>query len=69
MSYREFKIKVRKIANRAGEEIEVKFHHNKETGKYYANFTDAACTTIEGNSKSLKVTVKWGNRHQAMAAI
>lgn len=66
MSYEVFRRKVNALANRVGMRS-VRFNNDTEKGKYFANFPDG--TTIIGNSASLRVTVKFGSGHQAMAAI
>lgn len=67
MSYEVFKNKVSAIAKRCGNGISVAFSTDEEIGKHTAKFSDG--TEIVGNSKALKVTVKWGSGHTAMAAI
>lgn len=45
--------------------IKVRFHHDEETGKHYANCSNG--TTIIGNSVSPRMAVKWGSGHMAYA--
>ena len=67
MSYEVFKRKVNALINRADAGIKVRFHHDAEHGRFFAKFSDG--TTIIGNSSAMKVTVRFGSGHQAMAAI
>lgn len=67
MSYDAFRRKVNALISRAGGGISVRFHNDDENGKFFANCSDG--TTIIGNPSSLKVTVRFGSRHQAMAAV
>lgn len=67
MSYDVFRRKVNALISRAGGGISVRFHNDAEKGKFFANCSDG--TTIIGNSSSLKVTVRYGSGHQAMASI
>ena len=67
MSYEVFKNKVTAMINRAGSGLKVRFSTDEEIGKHYASCSDG--TTIIGNSSSLKVTVKWGSGHTALATI
>lgn len=67
MSYEVFRRKVNALINRVGGNISVRFHNDAEKGRFFANCSDG--TTIIGNPSSLKVTVRYGSGHQAMAAI
>lgn len=67
MSYEVFKRKVNALIARAGGRITVRFSTDAEAGKHYADCSDG--TTIAGNLSCLKVTVRYGSGHQAMAAI
>ena len=65
MSFDMFKSAVLRIAQSAG--VSVDFSTNEDTGKHIAKCSDG--TTIIGNPTSMKVTVKWGSGHTAMATI
>lgn len=65
MKYEVFVKKVREIADRAGEE-NVRFSHDTEKGKFFADFPDG--TRITGNPSCLRISVKFGGHH-AMATI
>ena len=67
MSYEVFERKVNALIKKAGGKITVLFHNDTDKGKFFANCSDG--TTIIGNPKSLKVTVRFGSGHQAMATI
>lgn len=67
MSYEVFRRKVNALVNRAGGNITVRFHNDTEKGRFFANCSDG--TTIIGNPTSLKVSVRFGSGHQAVAAI
>lgn len=67
MSFETFIQKVSALIARVNDGTTVRFHHDEEKGRYYANCSDG--TTIIGNSSALKVTVRFGSGHQAMAAI
>lgn len=67
MSYESFKAKVQILLSRIGQSSSVQFSNDEEKGKYSAKCSDNV--TIIGNSSSLKVTVKWGSGHTAMANI
>lgn len=67
MSYEVFERKVNALIQKAGGDIAVRFHNDTDKGKFFANCSDG--TTIIGNRDSLKVTVQFGSKHQAMAAI
>lgn len=67
MSYAVFRRKVNALIARAGGGISVRFHHDTEKGKFFANCSDG--TTIIGNPACLKVTVRYGSGHQMMAVI
>ena len=67
MSYEAFQQKVNALIRRSGAGVNVRFHHDSEKGKHYANCSDG--TTIVGNAINLKVTVKWGSGHKAIASI
>ena len=38
-----------------------------DNGKHYANISDG--TVIEGNTVAMKVSVRWGSGHRALATI
>jgi len=67
MSYDVFQRKVNALIVKAGGKITVKFSHDADKGKFVANCSDG--TTIIGNQSGLKVTVRFGSGHQAMASI
>lgn len=67
MSYEVFRRKVNALIQRTDSSIKVKFHHDADLGRFFANCSDG--TTIIGNSSAMKVTVRFGSGHQAMAAI
>lgn len=68
MSYEVFQRRVSELVNRVkGSKPTVKFRHDAEHGKHYANFSDG--TTIIGNTVATKVMVKWGSGHCATANI
>ena len=67
MSYESFKAKVNTLIRRSGQNVSVRFSADNEKGKLYANLSDG--TTITGCPCSLKITVKWGSGHTAMATI
>ena len=67
MSYQAFQVKVNALIARAGGGISVRFFNDTDKGRFFANFSDG--TVIVGNPSSLKVTVKYGSGHQAMATI
>ena len=66
MSYERFKAHINGLISKAGGGITVRFKHT-EDGKHYANCSDG--TVITGNSSSLKLTVRYGSGHQAMAEV
>ncbi len=67
MSYEVFQRRVNALINRAGGGIMVRFNNDTDKGKFFANCSDG--TTIIGRPSSLKVTVRYGSGHQAMATI
>lgn len=68
MSYEVFQQRVSELVDRVkGSKPTVKFRHDAEHGKHYANFSDG--TTIIGNTVATKVMVKWGSGHCATANI
>lgn len=67
MSYEIFQLKVNALIDRAGGGIRVHYNNDMDKGVYFAKCSDG--TTISGNALSLKVTVRYGSGHQAMAAI
>lgn len=67
MSYEVFQRKVNALINRAGGGVGVHFRNDADEGKFIANFSDG--TNIIGRPSSLKVTVRFGSGHQAMAII
>jgi len=67
MTFEGFEAKVNALIKRAGNGIEVRFSRDTESGRYFAHCSDG--TTIIGHSAALRVTVRFGSGHQAMAAI
>lgn len=68
MSYEVFQKRVNALVNRMnGSKPAVKFRHDAERGKHYANFSDG--TTIIGNTVAKNVMVQWGSGHRATANI
>lgn len=68
MSYEVFQKRVNELVNRVkGSKPTVKFRHDAERGKHYANFSDG--TTIIGNTVAKNVMVQWGSGHRATATI
>lgn len=66
MSYEVFKNKVTTLLSKVGG-VTAEFSNDADNGRFFANCSDG--TTLTGHAKSLKVTVKWGSGHTAMAAI
>lgn len=68
MSYEVFQKRVNALVDRMkGSKPSVKFRHDPERGKHYANFSDG--TTIIGNTVAKNVMVQWGSGHRATATI
>lgn len=68
MSYEVFQQRVNKLVDRMkGSKPTVRFRHDAERGKHYANFSDG--TTIIGNTVAKNVMVQWGSGHRATATI
>lgn len=67
MSFDMFKTRVNALIAKAGGGIGVDFVADTESGRMYANCSDG--TTIIGNTRCLKVEVRWGSGHVAHAAI
>jgi hypothetical protein len=68
MSYEVFQERVNALVNRInGSKPTVRFRHDAESGKHYANFSDG--TSIIGNTIATKVMVKWGSGHRSIATI
>lgn len=65
MPYADFCAKVRIITALADSDVD--FSHDAETGKHFAHCSDGV--VITGNTKSVKITVRWGSGHVAQAAI
>lgn len=63
MSYEVFCEKIGALAKRTGTEVE--FSH--EDGKHIARFSDGV--VITGNAKALRIHVKWGSGHTALATV
>ena len=66
MSYERFKAHINGLIAKAGGSIAVRFNHTDD-GRHFANCSDG--TVIIGNSRSLKLTVRYGSGHQAMAEV
>ena len=64
MTFEAFRNKVFALIRKSGEESPVVFRVYDD--KYYAEIDDV---TIIGRSGSLKVTVRYGSGHQAMAVL
>lgn len=68
MSYESFQQKVERLVNgMKGVKPQVRFRHDAETGKHYADLSDG--TTIIGNTVAKNVMVRWGSGHKAHATI
>ena len=68
MSYETFQKRVNALVDRMNDsKPTVKFRHDAERGKHYANFSDG--TTIIGNTIAKKVMVQWGSGHRSIATI
>lgn len=68
MSFKDFQYRVRRIVRHIkGQKPRVYFHHDSESGKHYANFSDG--TTIIGNTVAKNVMVCWDSGHSATATI
>lgn len=68
MSYEVFQKRVNAlVARMKGSKPTVRFCHDSERGKHYANFSDG--TTIIGNTVAKNVMVQWGSGHRATATI
>lgn len=63
MSYESFCERVGALANRTG--VEVEFSH--EDGKHIAKCSDGV--VITGNARALRVHVRWGSGHTALATV
>lgn len=66
MSYEGFCQKVVALLDRVGG-ITAEITNDPDTGKFTAVCSDG--TTITGNSKSLKATIRFGSGHQAQAIL
>ena len=67
MKYEVFCEKIRKIAERAGEGGNVRFTNDTEKGRFLADFDDG--TQIVGSPCCLRISVRFGAGHHAMATI
>ena len=67
MSYEAFVKHVNRIIEKAGGGIKVRFSNEPEGGRYIAKFSDG--TTITGYESCIKLSVRWGSGHVAMAAV
>lgn len=66
MSYEGFCQRVSALLERVGG-ITAEITNDTDTGKFTAVCSDG--TTITGNSKSLKATIRFGSGHQAQAIL
>ena len=66
MSYDDFQKRVNDVVQRSKAGVEVFFSEDDE-GRMFANCSDG--TTIIGNKKCLKVQIRWGSGHTALASI
>lgn len=67
MSFDRFQTKIGDLITRTDPGLSVDFQNDEEHGKYIARISDG--TTIIGNPSGLKMTVRWGSGHSAMADI
>lgn len=67
MSFEAFVKHVNRIIEKAGGGIKVRFSNEPEDGKYIARCSDG--TTITGYETCIKLSVRWGSGHVAMAAV
>lgn len=67
MSYETFQSRIKALINKIGGDVNVRFSTDPEQGKHYANCSDG--TIIIGNKTCLKVSIRWGSGHQAIATI
>ena len=67
MTYEVFQKKVLSLLAKSGIDTKVRFHDDHDKGRFFANCAEGV--TIIGNPSSLKVTVRFGSGHQAMAEI
>lgn len=65
MSYEVFKRKVNAIIEKAGGNMNVSFSTND--GTHIARFSDG--TTIKANVSCLRMSVRWGSGHTAIATV
>ena len=67
MCFVEFQKRINKIIERAGGGITVRYKVDREKGRHFAFCSDGS--TIIGNTSSLKVAVRWGSDHAAVAEL
>jgi hypothetical protein len=67
MSYEVFRRRVNALIVRSGGGIVVSFTHDDETGRHIAICTNGVI--FIANDVSLRVTVRWGSGHLAVASI
>lgn len=67
MPYENFMARVIDTVVKAGGNLSVRFKNDTEHGRFFANISDG--TTIIGRPDCLKVTVRFGSGHQAMAEL
>lgn len=63
MKYQNFVDSVVEFAAKSGENVTVKFENDIEAGKFIGLVSNGV--RFFANSSSLKITVRWGNGHQA----
>jgi len=71
MAYEVFKERVIALVRKSNEGVPAeectKVQFRKANGRFYANCSDG--TTIVGNSESVRIAVRFGSGHQAMATL
>ena len=67
MNYEEFCKAVASVVFSENSEDYIWFDHDEESGLHTARTKSGV--TFVGNSTSLKVTVRWGNSHQAQITL
>lgn len=67
MSFLVFRHRVEEMVKKAGGGISVNYRADRENGRHFANCSDG--TRIIGSTSSLKVSVRWGSGHAAVAEL
>lgn len=67
MSFLVFRRRVEQMVKRAGGGISVSYRADRENGRHIASCSDG--TKIIGSTSSLKVSVRWGSGHAAVAEL